>query len=150
MNGIKLIGVGKIKEKYFTDGIEYFGKGIRAKYPFEMIECQDEPTPDGASSHVEDMIRKTEGERILSKISEDDYVIALCIDGKSYSTEKWKKHLLQVIPRVRGSLVLVIGGSLGLAPEVIRRANEKLSFSSMTFPHQLMRMILCEQLSKIL
>lgn len=150
MNGIKLIGVGKIKEKYFTDGISFYAKQIRKQYPFEMIECQDEPTPDGASDTVENMIRRTEGERILQKISDDDYVIALCIDGKGYSTEKWQQHIKQKIPGIRGSLVLVIGGSLGLAPEVVKRANEKLSFSSMTFPHQLMRMILCEQLARIL
>ena len=150
MRGIKIVCVGRIKESYFTDGIAAYAKEINKKYPFAIIECQDEPTPDGASAAIENQIRRIEGERILSKIADDDYVIALCIDGKGYSTDQWKRYLARTMPGIRGSLVLVIGGSLGLAPEVVKRANEKLSFSAMTFPHQLMRMILCEQLAKIL
>lgn len=90
-----------------------------------------------------------EGERILSKIKDEDYVIALCIDGKHYSTSEWKKRMERVFSTVSSDVVFVIGGSLGLADKVVRRANEKLSFSALTFPHQMMRLILCEQISRI-
>ena len=94
-------------------------------------------------------IREMEGERILSKIKDDDYVIALCIDGKHYSTSAWKKRMERVFSTVSSDVVFVIGGSLGLADKVVRRANEKLSFSALTFPHQMMRLILCEQIARI-
>lgn len=85
----------------------------------------------------------------LSKIKDDDYVIALCIDGKHYSTSAWKKRMERVFSTVSSDVVFVIGGSLGLADKVVRRANEKLSFSALTFPHQMMRLILCEQIARI-
>ncbi len=152
MTGIKILCVGKIKEKYFADGIAYYSKIIGEKSDFSIIECADQPTPDKAPSSVEEQIKKTEGKRLLSHIREEDYVIALCIDGTQYSSEAWKQHIKKVAnTRSRsGSLVFVIGGSLGLSDEVVRRANEKISFSAMTFPHQMMRMILCEQLAFVL
>lgn len=150
MTKIKILCVGKIKEKYYVDGISYYANQIRNKYPFTIVECADEPTPDKASLAVENQIKKTEGERLLSQIREEDYVIALCINGKQYSSEMWGKHLKMKIKGLSGTLIFVIGGSLGLSDEVIQRANEKISFSAMTFPHQMMRMILCEQLAGIL
>ena len=133
MTGIKIVCVGRVKEDFFRDGIAAYVKEIRKKYSMDIMECPDEPTP----------------ERILSKIKDDDYVIALCIDGKHYSTSAWKKRMERVFSTVSSDVVFVIGGSLGLADKVVRRANEKLSFSALTFPHQMMRLILCEQIARI-
>ncbi len=150
MKALKIICVGKIKEKYFNEGIDLYGKEIRRSVPLEILECPDEPTPERASAAQEEAIRIKEGRRILQKIQDDDHVIALCIDGKEYSSPAWASHMKKVMSSVAGSLVFVIGGSLGLSDDVVRRADEKLSFSSMTFPHQMMRMILCEQIAKAL
>lgn len=149
MTDIKILCVGRVKEKYFCDGIAYYMQKIRQRYPVQVIECADEPTPDKASEAEERQIREKEGERLLQKIKEDDYVIALCIDGRQYSSDLWHRHMRQCASRVSGSLVFVIGGSLGLSDAAVRRSNEKLSFSAMTFPHQMMRMILCEQLAAV-
>lgn len=149
MIGIKIVCVGRVKEDFFREGIAYYIKEIRKKCPMDIIECPDEPTPDACPESVEKQIRNTEGERILNKIKEEEYVIALCIDGKHYSTQKWKKRMESVFSNVSSNIVFVIGGSLGLSDKVIRRANEKLSFSALTFPHQMMRLILCEQISRI-
>lgn len=148
MKDIKIVCAGKIKESYFTKGIEEALKSIRRFYPVSLRECQDEPTPEGASFAMEEIIKEKEGQRILSCIDREDYVVALCIEGKHYSTDKWHRHLSQVRDQTAASLVFVIGGSLGLSDEVVRRADEKLSFSSMTFPHQMMRVILLEALEE--
>lgn len=150
MKIIKILCVGKIKEKYFRDGIEFYIKQIRKKYPVEIVECADEPTPEGASENMEETIRKVEGKRLLDKIREEDYVIALCIEGKHYDTQAWRKRLERCFLQTEEALVFVIGGSLGLPKEVVKRADETLSFSAMTFPHQMMRLILCEQLAEII
>lgn len=150
MRALKIICVGKIKEKYFNEGIDLYVKEIRRSVPLEILECPDEPTPERASAAQEDAIRLKEGRRILQKIQGDDHVIALCIDGKEYTSSAWSSRLRKTMGSVSGSLVFVIGGSLGLSEEVTRRADEKLSFSSMTFPHQMMRMILCEQIARAL
>ena len=149
MTGIKIICVGRVKEDFFRGGIAFYIKEIRKKYLMEIVECLDEPTPDQCPASVERQIRETEGERILNKIKDEDYVIALCIDGKHYSTLEWKKRMERVLSNASSNIVFVIGGSLGLADQVIRRANEKLSFSALTFPHQMMRLILCEQIARI-
>jgi 23S rRNA (pseudouridine1915-N3)-methyltransferase len=153
MKNIQIVCVGKIKEKYIAEGIKDSLTAIRRHYPAEIKECPDEPTPDGASPAIEDRILRTEGKRILQYIKKEDYVIALCIEGKHYDSLHWQRHLEQIINRLNrspGSLVFVIGGSLGLSEEVIHRADEKLSFSAMTFPHQLMRMVLLEELAAAL
>jgi len=150
MSEIRILCVGKIKEKYFQEGMNAFLKIIRGKYPASVIECPDEPTPARASQVVEKKIKDIEGERILSYISREDYVIALCIDGKQWSSGEFARRLqrrMKTLDKTGGSCVFIIGGSLGLSDQVIRRADEKLSFSSMTFPHQMMRMILCEQIA---
>lgn len=138
---ITVISVGKIKETYLQKGIDEYSKKIGKKHIFEMIELEDEKTPDGASEKEEEKIKEIEGKRILSKIKEEDYVIALCIEGKAYDNEKLKE-----IVRKAGEkrCVFIIGGSLGLSKEVVKRANVKISFSNMTFPHQLMRYMLLE------
>lgn len=148
MKGIKIICVGKIKEKYFSEGIRYYVQRIRSRYPMDILECPDEPTPDKASETEENLIKSKEGKRILEKIQPDDHVIALAIDGRHYDTEAWQERMRKCSCQVRGYMVFVIGGSLGLSDEVLRRADEKLSFSAMTFPHQMMRMILCQQLAR--
>ena len=149
MRGFRIICVGKVKEEYFRDGIASYLKEIRKAYPIDILECPDEPTPENASSTVEEQIKRVEGERILSKISGEDYVSALCIDGKQYSDDKWLRHVLRDMERIDGYYDFVIGGSLGLSREVMNRADDKISFSRMTFPHQMMRMILCEQIAKL-
>ncbi len=149
MKGIRIVCVGKVKEAYFRDGIDYYVREIRRNVPIEIVECPDEPTPDGASKAVEDQIRHREGEKILAKISCEDYVCALCIEGKQSEDEKWISNTKKTMKQVNGWYTFVIGGSLGLSPQVVRRADEKLSFSAMTFPHQMMRMILCEHLSRL-
>ena len=147
MKGIKILCVGKIKERYFSEGINYYLRQIRTKYPMEILECSDEPTPDKASEAEENLIKTIEGKRLLQKIQPEDYVIALSIDGKHYDTITWRERMKKRSRETQGFLVFVIGGSLGLSREVEQRADEKLSFSAMTFPHQMMRLILCQQLA---
>lgn len=149
MKDIKILCVGKIKEKYFREGIEYYVRQIKKKYPVEVVECADEATPDKASETEELQIKDKEGRKLLQKIKEEDYVIALCIDGVHNSSLRWRERMQKRARLVSGSMVFVIGGSLGLSDAVMRRANEKLSFSAMTFPHQMMRMILCEQIAGV-
>ncbi|MBR3154972.1 MAG: 23S rRNA (pseudouridine(1915)-N(3))-methyltransferase RlmH, partial [Lachnospiraceae bacterium] len=111
----------------------------------EIAECADEKTPDNASDELRDQIKSREGERILARIKDNDYVVALAIDGKMYSSETLSEHLNKLMLSGKSTIVFVIGGSLGLSGAVLARANEKLSFSALTFPHQLMRVILLEQ-----
>lgn len=143
---ITIACVGKVKEKFFREGIAEYTKRLSGYCHVEFVEVADEKTPEGASAHEEDLIREKEGKRLLSKIPENDYVIALAIDGKSFSSEEFASHMAHLMTGGKSHLVFVIGGSLGLSPEVLRRADEKLSFSRFTFPHQLMRLILSEQI----
>ncbi|SFG19494.1 23S rRNA (pseudouridine(1915)-N(3))-methyltransferase RlmH [Oribacterium sp. WCC10] len=142
---ITLITVGKIKEKYLKDAIAEYSKRLSAYYDINIIELQDEKTPDKAPVSIEEKIKETEGNRILQKISDRAYVIALAINGDMLSSEELADKMSDLMVRGNSDIVFVIGGSLGLSPEVLRRANYKLSFSRMTFPHQLMRVILLEQ-----
>ena len=142
---ITLVTGGKIKEKYFRDAIAEYQKRLSRYCKLDIVEVADEKTPDGASETVENQIKEKEGNRILSKIREEDYVIALVIDGKMQDSVELSKNIQQLGVRGKSSIVFVIGGSLGLSKEVLKRADEKLSFSKMTFPHQLMRVILLEQ-----
>ena len=142
---ITILCVGKVKEKFYRDAIGEYQKRLRRYCKLEIVEVTDEKTPDGASETVENQIKEKEGNRILSKIREEDYVIALAIDGKMQDSVELSKNIQQLGVRGKSSIVFVIGGSLGLSKAVLKRANEKLSFSKMTFPHQLMRVILLEQ-----
>lgn len=143
---ITLITVGKIKEKYFTDAIAEYAKRLSRYCKLEIVEVADEKTPDGASESLENQIKEKEGERILSKIPESAYVIALAIEGKQLDSEELANKMEQWNVNGISHLVFVIGGSLGLASKVLSRAGFKLSFSKMTFPHQLMRVVLLEQI----
>lgn len=142
---ITILCVGKVKEKFYRDAIGEYQKRLSRYCKLEIVEVADEKTPDGASETVENQIKEKEGNRILSKIREEDYVIALVIDGKMQDSVELSKNIQQLGVRGKSSIVFVIGGSLGLSKAVLKRANEKLSFSKMTFPHQLMRVILLEQ-----
>ena len=136
---IQMICVGKIKETYLRELID--------QYNFEIIELPDEKTPDNASDKEESKIKEIEGQRILDKIPEGSFVIPLCIEGTPYSTEQFQKKWDQWNKESINNITFIIGGSLGLSPKVVSKGKLKLSFSRMTFPHQLMRLILIEQLS---
>lgn len=143
---IAILSVGKVKEKYLKDGIAEYSKRLSRYCRLEITEVPDEKTPDGASAAVEEQIKKTEGERLLRFIKDSDYVIALAIDGRMLDSVELSQQIERLGVQGNSSLVFVIGGSLGLSEEILRRADYKLSFSRMTFPHQLMRMILLEQI----
>jgi 23S rRNA (pseudouridine1915-N3)-methyltransferase len=143
---IHILTVGKIKEKYLSDGIAEYAKRLSRYCKLRFTQVADEKTPDKASEALNRQIKETEGERILKNIREQDYVIALAIDGKMPDSVELARKLERLGIEGKSSLVFVIGGSLGLSDAVLARANEKLSFSKMTFPHQLMQMILLEQI----
>ena len=143
---ITLITVGKIKERFFEAAIEEYSKRLSRYCKLEIIQVADEKTPDGASEALERQIREKEGERILSHIRDGAYVIALAIRGKELSSEELAAKIARLAVEGKGQLVFIIGGSLGLGDKVLDRADFKLSFSRMTFPHQLMQMILLEQI----
>ena len=142
---ITLITVGKIKEKYLKDAIAEYSKRLSRYCKLEIIEVADEKTPDQASETVEENIRNKEGERILKHIRDDMYVITLEIGGKMLSSEELAQKIETLGVQGESSIAFVIGGSIGLGKEVLKRSDYALSFSKMTFPHQLMRVILLEQ-----
>ncbi len=142
---ISVVCVGKIKEKYLKLGIDEFSKRLSKYCKLEVIELDDEKAPENLSDKEMLMIKEKEGKKILSKIKDNSHVIALAIDGKNLSSEELAKTIDNLGVRGTSHIVFVIGGSLGLSDDVLRRANYKLSFSKMTFPHQLMRLILLEQ-----
>ena len=143
---ITCVVVGKIKEKYFTDAIKEYSKRLSRYCKLEILELADEKTPDGASEAEEQAIREKEGERILKALKDDAYVIALAIEGKMLDSVELSKKIESLGISGTSHIAFVIGGSLGLAPAVMKRADYALSFSRMTFPHQLMRVVLLEQL----
>ncbi|MCI8506808.1 MAG: 23S rRNA (pseudouridine(1915)-N(3))-methyltransferase RlmH [Lachnospiraceae bacterium] len=143
---ITVLTVGKIKEKFYTKAIEEYAKRLSRYCKLEIIEVADEKTPDGVSEASARKIKEKEGERLLSHVRESMYVIALAIEGKMRSSEDLSEHLAALWLYGDSHIVFVIGGSLGLSDPVLKRADERLSFSKMTFPHQLMRVILLEQI----
>lgn len=143
---IRILCVGKIKEKFMREALDEYSKRLSRYIKLEITEVADEKTPDGASEKEEIQIRNKEEERLLKLIQQEDYVITLAIDGKMYDSEAFSKKLDRFGMLGRGSVVFVIGGSLGLGEQILERADETISFSKMTFPHQLMRVILLEQI----
>ena len=143
---IKVVTVGKLKEKYLKDGIAEYSKRISRFAKLEMIELADEKTPDKASESENQKILEIEGQRILSKVSDRDFVIVLAIEGKTFSSEEFSKQLEEASIKGFSTLTFIIGGSLGLAQGVKKRANLSVSFGRLTFPHQLMRLVLVEQI----
>lgn len=142
---ITIVAVGKIKEKYWKDAISEYSKRLGAYCDLKIIEVADEKTPDQASQAAEDGIRDKEGERILKHLKDDMYVITLEISGQMLASESLAKKIEDLGIQGKSSIAFVIGGSIGLGKEVLRRSDYALSFSKMTFPHQLMRVILLEQ-----
>lgn len=143
---ITLITVGKIKEKYLEDAIAEYSKRLSRYCKLEIVQVADEKTPDRAGEVMEEQIKDKEGEKILSHVKDGAYVIALAIDGRMVSSEELAELIDGLGVRGESHLQFVIGGSLGLSKKVLGRADYKLSFSKMTFPHQLMRVILLEQI----
>lgn len=143
---IRLICVGKLKEKYLSLGVAEYVKRLSRYCSLEIIELQDEKTPDNGSVAQEILVRNKEGERILKAIKGDTYCIALAIEGNMLSSVELAEKINNLGISGISHINFIIGGSLGLSDEVLSRANYHLSFSSMTFPHQLMRMILLEQI----
>ena len=141
-----LITVGKIKEKYLKDAIAEYSKRLSRYCKLEIVEVADEKTPDNASDTVEDAIRDKEGERILKYIKEDAYVITLEIAGKMLTSEEMAEKIEKLGVQGNSHIIFIIGGSIGLGKEILKRSDYALSFSKMTFPHQLMRVILLEQI----
>lgn len=143
---ITIITVGKLKEKYLKAAIDEYAKRLSRYCKLDIIEVTDEKTPDNASEKEELQIKEKEGEGILKFIKDNMFVIALAIDGKQLSSEELAAYIKDLGIKGDSNLAFVIGGSLGLSKAVLNRANYKLSFSKMTFPHQLMRVILLEQI----
>ncbi len=141
---IRVISVGKIKEKYLLSGIEEYQKRLTPFTKISFVEVPDLPIPEHASEKIEIQIKDKEGQKILEKIKEDDYVIVLDLKGKQWNSVDYAHHL-ESLMMTHQQWVFVIGGSLGLSDTVKQRANEMLCFSKMTFPHPLMKLILMEQ-----
>ena len=142
---IKCIAVGKIKEKFYRQAIEEFQKRLSKYCKLEIIEVADEKTPDKAGDKINEQIKDVEGGRILKYIKENDYVVALAIDGQAVTSEQLAAKIEKLGINGNSSIAFIIGGSLGLSSEVLEKADYQMSFSAMTFPHQLMRVILLEQ-----
>lgn len=143
---IKIIAVGKLKEKYLVQGIKEYMKRLGGYTKIELIEVADEKAPENLSTAQMQQVKDKEGERILAKIKEQDYVFALAIEGENPTSEAFAKQMAQLMVQGKSNFVFVIGGSLGLSTAVMKRSNAAISFGKMTYPHQLMRLILVEQI----
>ncbi|MBC5662678.1 23S rRNA (pseudouridine(1915)-N(3))-methyltransferase RlmH [Coprococcus eutactus] len=142
----KIICVGKIKEEYYSSQIQELCKQINKKNRVEIIQSEDEKIPKNASDAVKQKIIETESRNSLASIGKNDFVIALCIEGKKYTTEQFAAIIRQAEEREYEAVSFLIGGSLGTSNELVRCADVKMSFSDMTFPHQLMRVMLLDQI----
>lgn len=143
---VDIVCVGKIKEKFYVEALAEYSKRLQKYARFDIIEVEDEKTPDKASDALEDQIKAKEAARILSKLKDDALVISLEILGQKMDSVKFAETIEKAGIQGKSHIQFVIGGSLGLHESVSRRANKHLSFSEMTFPHQLMRVILAEQI----
>lgn len=143
---ITIAAVGKVREKFIKDGIKEYTKRLSRFCNIEIIEVQDEQVPNNISITQEELIRKKEGERILKRIRQDSILIALDINGEKFDSEGFAKKINQYAIIGNPHITFIIGGSIGLDYEIIKTANLKLSLSDMTFPHQLVRVILLEQI----
>ncbi len=145
MMNISVIAVGKIKDKYLIQGIAEYTKRLTRYIKLSITEIQDEAIPEGASQKQEEEVVIKEGKKILSSIKEDSFVITLCIEGDKYDSIELADKISRLAVQGKSNIAFVIGGSLGLWDQVKKRADMRLSFSKMTFPHQLMRLLLLEQ-----
>lgn len=142
---IKIIAVGKIKEKYIQEGIKEFSKRLSRYCILDILEIEDEKAPENLSDKEMKIVKSKEGERILAKIPQNSFVISLEIQSKQLTSEELSKKIQTLMVEGTNDITFIIGGSLGLSKEVLDKTDFKLSFSKMTFPHQLMRLILLEQ-----
>ena len=142
---ITILTVGKIKEKYLKDAIAEYAKRLSRYCKLQIVEVEDEKTPDGASAAMEDQIKEKEAARLSKCLDEEAFLITLEIQGKMLDSESFSKTMAQICLRGKNHIQFVIGGSLGLHTSITERSDLALSFSKMTFPHQLMRVILLEQ-----
>ncbi|WP_273731626.1 23S rRNA (pseudouridine(1915)-N(3))-methyltransferase RlmH [Leuconostoc mesenteroides] len=143
---IKLITVGKLKEKYLTEGIAEYTKRLSRFCKVQVVELIDEKTPENASEAQNNQIMAKEGERIQAKFGSRDYVIVLAIEGKQFPSEEFSQKLEAIAVNGYSDITFIIGGSLGLSKAIKQRANLKMSFGLLTLPHQLMRLVLIEQI----
>lgn len=143
---ISIITVGKLKEKYLKLGIEEYLKRLSSYAKVEIIEVTDEKAPEVLSEIEMEQVKQKEGERILARVNSDAHVVALAINGKMQTSEELAETMDKLATYGKSKIAFIIGGSLGLSQGVLKRSNEQLSFSKMTFPHQLMRLILVEQI----
>lgn len=143
---ITLVAVGKIKEKYLRDAVAEYSKRLGKYCKLEIIEVADEKTLEHASEAQETLVRVKEGERILKHVKDDAYVITLEIQGSQMTSEELAEKIEELAVQGKSHIMFIIGGSIGLGMEVMKRSDYALSFSQMTFPHQLMRVILLEQI----
>ncbi len=143
---LQLLTVGKIKEKYVQDGICDYLKRLKPMVRTTIVEVADEAVPEGAAQALIDRALQREGERLLARIGAEDYVIVLAIDGENLSSPGLAKKMAELAMVGKKEIDFVIGGSWGLSPAVLARADMALSFGAMTFPHQLMRFVLLEQI----
>lgn len=143
---ITIVCVGKIKESFYREALSEYAKRLSRYVTLDIAEVADEKTLDNASPAEERQVLMTEGERILKHLSDEAYKIALCIDGTKTDSVGFAKMIDKIKLDGFSHIQFIIGGSLGLSPEVVKKADRKLSFSDMTFPHQLMRVILTEQI----
>ncbi|STX11231.1 Ribosomal RNA large subunit methyltransferase H [Kurthia zopfii] len=144
--GISIISVGKLKEKYLKLGIEEYAKRLGGYTKLDLIEVPDEKAPEQLSDAEMEIVKKKESERILAKVPQDAYVFALAIEGKQRTSEEMSKEIESLMTYGQSKIVFIIGGSLGLHDDVLKRADTKISFGKMTLPHQLMKLVLVEQI----
>lgn len=142
---INIISVGKIKEKYFTAAIGEYSKRLSRFVKLSITEVPDEKIPDNASEKEMEQIKEKEGAKILAKLPSNSFIVTLCIEGKELSSEDLAKRIAD-ISMTSSNITFIIGGSLGLADTVKNKSNLRLSFGRMTLPHQLMRVVLLEQI----
>lgn len=143
---IKLVTVGKLKEKYLIQGINEYLKRLNSYAKMEIIEVLDEKAPEKLSEAEMLQVKEKEGQRILGKINDNEYVFVLAINGKQLSSEEFSKEIEQLGISGKSNLTFIIGGSLGLSDSVLLRSNQQISFGRLTYPHQLMRLVLVEQI----
>ena len=143
---ITILAVGKMKEEFFADAVTEYRKRLSRYCKLEMIEVADERTPEHASGHEEDLIRAREGERLRKYIKEGAYVISLAIQGRQASSEEFSEKIESLGVQGESHIIFIIGGSIGIDRGILQESRELLSFSKMTFPHQLMRVVLLEQI----
>lgn len=143
---IRIIACGKVKEKWMKDGIDEYSKRIQPYEKLEIIEVKDEKTPDNASERDNEKIKQIEGERLLKNISDDDYVVVLDLAGKELDSVEFSEKIEKIHTSGKNKIDFVIGGSLGLSQEIIKRADFRWKLSVNTFPHQLCRIIVLEQI----